>query len=171
MQFTPEMNDSLRIQFDKYIRSVAPLELAWVAVLKLMADPLRAHDWATAAKLLSGYARYFVSDNNIMARIRETDQMLNGNLYAITKEKLTQLNTTGEEYSPVPGADEQTLYFCGRDRSGNLGKEDIFISRLKGNNWSAPTLLENINTHTENEAPLSVSLDGKTFLLFCAGHI
>lgn len=171
MQFTPEMNDSLRIQFDKYIRSVAPLELAWVAVLKLMADPLRAHDWTTAAKLLSGYARYFVSDNNIMNRIRETDQMLNGNLYAITKEKLTQVNTAGEEYSPVPGADEQTLYFCGRDRSGNLGKEDIFISRLKGNSWSAPTLLENINTATENEAPLSVSVDGNTLLLFRSGDI
>jgi outer membrane protein OmpA-like peptidoglycan-associated protein len=170
-RFTPEMNDTLRMQYDKYIKGTAPMELAWVAVQKLMADPLRNHDWALSTKLLSNYAKYFVSDNNIMARIRETDKMLNGDLYAITKEKVPAVNTAGEEYSPVPGADEQTLYFCGRDRTDNLGKEDIFVSRLKNNNWNVPVLLENINTAAENEAPLSVSVDGNSLLLFRNGDV
>lgn len=170
-RFTPSMNDTIFRQYDQYIKAVAPLELAWVAVLKLLADPIRAKNWSGATKLLSNYAKYFVGDNNIMARIRETDQMLNGDLYSITKEKLTQINTSGEEYSPVPGADEQTLYFCGRDRNGNLGKEDIFISRLKGTTWSTPVLLPEINTASENEAPLSVSVDGNTLLMFRNGDI
>lgn len=170
-RFTPEWNDTLVKKYDQYIKAAAPRELAFVAVLKLMSAPLRSGNWEEASRIMSVYARYFTNDNNIMSRIRETDKMIKGNLYAIQKEKVANINTKGEEYSPVPGADEKTLYFCGRGRTDNLGKEDIFVSTMRGTEWSAPVLLNSINTAADNEAPLSVSVDGNILLLFQNGDI
>lgn len=165
------MTDSIRTEYDRYIKNAGPLELAYMAVLRLMADDLRSRRWDEAILTLSNYSRYFVKDNDVMGRIRELDRILRDDRYTVQIERLGTVNTAAEEYSPVLSADEKLLYFCGRNRPENLGKEDIFVSKAGSRGWEKPALLTSINTAQENEAPLSVSADGNSILLFRSGDI
>ncbi len=170
-RFYRPLNDSLKRKYVDYIHEAAPRELAWVAVIKLMEEYIRRHDWDNASGMMARYAKYFATDQRIMVRIRDTEKLLRGDAFRVRKEKLTGVNTAGEEYAPVPSADEQRLYFCGRGRPGNLGKEDIFVATAANGGWSAPIPLAGLNTAAENEAPLSVSVDGNILLLFRDGDL
>jgi outer membrane protein OmpA-like peptidoglycan-associated protein len=170
-RFYPDINDTLIKQYDSYIKAAAPRELAWVAVLKLVNPYIKAQKWDAAIQKLGSYAKYFKADTAMMARIRNTDQLLRDDRFSVTRERLANINTNAEEYSPVLSADEQLLYFCGRDRTDNIGKEDIYVAKAKGENWESGHPLNFINTAAENEAPLSVSSDGNSILLFRNGDI
>jgi outer membrane protein OmpA-like peptidoglycan-associated protein len=168
----PTMDDSLVRQYDMYIKSAAPVELALVAVQKMMMGAIETKNWEVAIRTLANYSKYFVKDNDVMARIRELDGLLRDDRFQVTKERLAKVNTGGEEYSPVLSADEKLLYFCGRSRNDNIGKEDIFVARASSDGkWEAASPFAFINTREENEAPLSVSADGNTILLFRNGDI
>lgn len=170
-RFYRPLDDSLKRKYVEYIEQAAPRELAWVAVLRLMEQYIRRQDWNNASGIMARYARYFSDDQRTMVRIRDTEKLLRGDVFRVNKEKLSGVNTAGEEYAPVPSADEQRLYFCGRSRPGSLGKEDIFVARAVNGQFSAPQPLEGLNTANENEAPLSVSVDGNTLLMFRDGDL
>lgn len=81
------------------------------------------------------------------------------------------INTLGDEYGPVLSADGRLLLFCGKDRRDNLRGEDIYYSRLLGDGqWTRARLLMALSSD-DNDAPLSLSADGKTMLLFRRGQI
>jgi outer membrane protein OmpA-like peptidoglycan-associated protein len=170
-RFSPEFNDSLAARYASYIRDAAPLELAWVALQKLLAPYIRSASWDEAANILSNFAPFFSADRAMNIRFRQLAELLRDDRFPVTKERLANINTDGEEYSPVLSADEKTMYFCGRGRYDNIGKEDIYIAHAAGKAWSKAQPFEYINTATENEAPLSVSTDGTTMLLFRDGDI
>lgn len=79
----------------------------------------------------------------------------------------------GEEYGPTLTIDDNTLYFVGLNRSENNVTEDIFVSRRnpKTGEWSAAQLVPGLSNPYRNEAPTSISGDGRTMLLFVEGHM
>lgn len=81
------------------------------------------------------------------------------------------INSVGNEYAPIPTADEKTLFFCGSNRVQSIGGEDIFYSSKVGKSWSKPTLESFLSSDKSNEAPLSVSADGNTMILFKNGKL
>lgn len=84
------------------------------------------------------------------------------------------INTpVGEEYGPTLTIDDNTLYFVGLNRSENNVTEDIFVSRRnpKTGEWSAAQLVPGLSNHYRNEAPTSISGDGRTMLLFVEGRM
>ncbi len=85
---------------------------------------------------------------------------------------IKELNTPdGDEYEPLITADGKTMYFCATDRDDNLGLEDIFVSHWENGHWSKPEVLTDICTADKNEAPLTVSTDGTTLIVFIDGNV
>lgn len=84
------------------------------------------------------------------------------------------VNTTvGEEYGPVLTIDDQTLYFVGLNREDGSQSEDIYVSRrdARTGEWSSARRIPDLSTPYRNEAPTSVSGDGRTMLLFVEGRM
>ena len=91
----------------------------------------------------------------------------------IDRAPIEELNTIyGNEFSPVVSADGYTLYFTGEGRTtGNYG-EDIYQSTFDVNNqkWTTPVKVDSLSSETD-EAPLSLTSDGNTMLLFRDGKL
>ena len=79
----------------------------------------------------------------------------------------------GEEYGPTLTIDDNTLYFVGLNRDETNMSEDIFVSRRdkRTGEWSSAQIVPALSTPYRNEAPTSVSGDGKTMLLFVEGRM
>ena len=79
----------------------------------------------------------------------------------------------GEEYGPTLSVDDNTLYFVGLNRTEENTTEDIYVSyrdRQTGQ-WSAARRVPTLSNPYRNEAPTSVSGDGRTMLLFVEGRM
>ena len=84
------------------------------------------------------------------------------------------INTAiGEEYGPTLTIDDNTLYFVGLNRDERNMSEDIYVSRRdkKTGEWSSAQLVPALSSPMRNEAPTSVSGDGRTMLLFVEGRM
>lgn len=84
------------------------------------------------------------------------------------------INTpTGEEYGPTLSLDDRTLYFVGLNREDGSASEDIYISRLdpKTGEWSSARRIPELSQPTRNEAPTSITGDGRLMLLFVEGRM
>ena len=91
----------------------------------------------------------------------------------IYRMPLAALNTPeGSEYSPAVSADGSELYFAATGREGQVGGEDIFLSRydFRNKSWGPPQLAESLSTAAD-EVPLSMTSDGNHLLLFRNGQL
>ncbi|MEI7504867.1 MAG: hypothetical protein WCJ61_16455, partial [Paludibacter sp.] len=162
-------NESLK--FDAYIRLAAPREKAFVALQRMISLDLNKKKWKEALRTVKLYAPFFGKPNkeisNLMFMLeKKTDKSIKINSIG------NALNTsTGGEYAPVISADDKSLYFCGRDRKDNVGGEDIFVSQRKEGVWQPAEIVKALSVKKSNDAPLSVSADGTSMLLFKSGKI
>lgn len=84
------------------------------------------------------------------------------------------VNTSiGEEYGPTLTIDDNTLYFVGLNRGETNVTEDLFVARRdrKTGEWSAAQTVPGLCSPYRNEAPTSVSGDGRTMLVFVEGRM
>lgn len=154
--------------YEQFIEDAAPIELAFVCVQRLLNPLLKEQKYEDAKNLLKKYQSYFPEDE----RFDEIITILESTNLTINSQSISSLvNSDALEYAPVITADENYLYFCGRERMDNLGFEDIFISHKIENEWISPKLVDNLNSKYGNEAPLSISADGNTLLLYSDGDI
>lgn len=79
----------------------------------------------------------------------------------------------GEEYGPTLTIDDNTLYLVGLNRGETNSTEDIFVSRRdkKTGEWSAAQAVPGLSSPYRNEAPTSISGDGRTMLVFVEGRM
>ena len=79
----------------------------------------------------------------------------------------------GEEYGPTLTVDDNTLYFVGLNREDGSYSEDIYVSRRdsRTGEWTAARRIPELSEPYRNEAPTSVSGDGRTMLLFVEGRM
>lgn len=84
------------------------------------------------------------------------------------------INTVeGEEYGATLSVDDNTLYFVGLNREDGSYSEDIYVSyrdRRTGQ-WGAARRIQALSNPYKNEAPTSVSGDGRTMLVFVEGRM
>ena len=84
------------------------------------------------------------------------------------------INTTrGEEYNPVLSVDDRTMYFVGLNREDGSQSEDIYVSRRdsRTGEWSSARRVAELSNPYRNEAPTSLSGDGRMMLLFVEGRM
>ena len=79
----------------------------------------------------------------------------------------------GEEYGPVLTVDDNALYFVGLYRDDGSYSEDIYVSRRdpRTGQWTAARRITELSDPYRNEAPTSISGDGRTMLLFVEGRM
>lgn len=155
--------ESRENEYLRYIRQAAPAELAYVALLRTLTPFLIAKDWDKAIKRLKSYKKYFPNNtrlDTVIAILQSPEEKIQINGIS------SNINSEGHEYSPIITPDGSTLYFCGHTRQGSIGGEDIFVSKLYTGGWSEPKCLKTINTSWGHEAPLAISADGNTMLLY-----
>lgn len=157
--------------FTEYIKMAAPKEKAFVVLQKLISQDVATKNWSKAIKTVKQYQSYFGSKDkriNDLLRILASAE----DKTIVVSEFPQNINTKdGGEYSPIITADNQYLYFCGKNRPNNIGGEDIFVSEKQGNTWSNPKLVQELSAPNTNEAVISISTDGTEMLYFKEGVI
>lgn len=84
------------------------------------------------------------------------------------------INTpNGEEYGPTLSMDDRTMYFVGLNREDGSASEDIYVSHLdpKTGEWSRARRIPELSNPSRNEAPTSITGDGRLMLLFVEGRM
>ena len=79
----------------------------------------------------------------------------------------------GEEYGPVLTVDDNTLYFVGLKRWESNVSEDVFVSHRnkQTGEWETALTVPGLSNPYRNEAPTSISGDGRTMLVFVEGRM
>ena len=79
----------------------------------------------------------------------------------------------GEEYGPTISMDDNMLFFVGLNRYGGNETEDIFVSYRDKNTgeWGPARRIQALSNPYRNEAPTSISGDGRTMLVFVEGRM
>jgi len=82
------------------------------------------------------------------------------------------VNTKGNEYSPVLSADDKQLYYCATNQGAGNTSEDVYVSESSSSGrWSKGDDIASFSSSEYNEAPLAVSADGSTIILFRDGKL
>lgn len=156
-------------QFDDYIKKAAPRERAFLALQKMLVSDLNEKNWQSILNKIEPYRIYFGSEHK---KLNNLINILQEKWDATLKIKVfgPEINTEkGGEYSPVISADDKYIYFCGRKRSDNVGGEDIFVSSLKPP--KPAKIITDLSNSFSNDAPVSLSTDGTTMILFESGDL
>jgi hypothetical protein len=172
MAFRLEMNGAYYPNMEdlylEYAKDAAPSDLAYVALIRSLTPFLESKQWTIAIERLYEFKKFFPNNHKIDTLISILNKPENE---IIINSISDNINTRGHEYAPVITADGNTLYFCGRHREGNIGNEDIFVSKRDSTDWKKASLLNSINTPFGYEAPLAISADGNRMLLYMNSNI
>jgi len=146
-----------KVLYDKFIRKIAPLDIAFVALQRMAAPLIQQKKWTEASAIFKTYQSLFPD-----TRIAKILELLAAPEDIITIVNLGKnINSSYNDYSPVLASDG-TLYFA--RKSENTG-EDVFVATVKNGVLELAQPLTDVNTRS-HEIPLSVSIDGKTLVLF-----
>ena len=162
--------------YEQYIEKYKPDELAFVAVQVLAGPYLREKEWLGAIEVFRKYQGYFPemedSFDKIIALLEAPEECL------AVKNLGPGVNTDKGEYIPVISSDGEKIYFTRRilelifkdNKFVYEEREEIFVTTFitepdsqywqKSVNIGSP-----INTKS-HEAPMGISADGTTLLLF-----
>lgn len=151
-------------EYENFIRQMAPNDIAFVALQRLIELPLKTKNWTEALTQLKRFEQLFsVNQQN---KVSDLIQMLNLQETAVQIQAVKGINSMTDEYAPVPSIDGKKLYFCGKDRKDNYGGEDIFIAANQKQQFITSGIVPSLSTYEGNEAPLSVSADGNSMFLW-----
>lgn len=162
---------------DSCIRVIAPSHEAIMMLQQIMKDDIDHGRFIAAMNTAKSYTSVFRYNYeylqllNTLATDFSSIKGLASELVARAPQPLAgAVNTEkGDEYAPVPTADGRTLYFAAKNRPECFGGEDVFVSRLTKKGWSEPEIEIDLSHTYGNEAPVSVSVDGNSVLLYQTG--
>jgi len=164
---------------DSCIRAIAPSHEAYMMLQQILKDDIDHNRFISASSTAKSYASVFrynyeyVQLLNTLATDFTSIKEITSELIAKAPQPLHgAVNTEkGDEYAPVPSGDGRTLYFAAKNRPENFGGEDVFVSHLTKRGWSEPSIEIDLSHTYGNEAPVSVSPDGNTVLLYQSGTL
>ncbi|MEQ8703286.1 MAG: OmpA family protein [Phaeodactylibacter sp.] len=168
-QLAPDLDlgftDDRKAAFERYIELGAPTQKAYFALQHYIAREVEAKNWKQALAKVNQFAGYFGKSDE---RIQQLQQLLSAPSEGITPQSLGDtLNSIDGEYAPVLSADGQRMYFC-RNRDGD---EDIYFADRNPMGWNYPEPITALNTKSSHEAPLNISPDGSTLLMYDGGVV
>lgn len=148
-----------------YIESAAPVHRAFRAMQQLMAADIEAGEWDKAQVTLNKYASFFGEED---PRVISLKAILNSEEEPLEPISMGEaLSSWDSEYAPVLSANGQEIYFC-RNIEDN---EDIYAAQHQGAEWGDPYPVEALNTLGRHEAPLALSTDATTLMMYDNGVV
>ena len=156
-------------EYDNYIRLAAPREKSFVALQRMVSKDINQKNWQVAINKVINYTSYFGDKNKkIVDLINILKAKWDNSIKTIAFP--SQINTKeGGEYTPVITADERYIYFCGRNRKDNIGGEDVYGANFKSR--SPAKVVSELSSANSNDAPVSISTDGTSMMLFKDGRL
>ncbi|MCB0607081.1 MAG: OmpA family protein [Lewinella sp.] len=150
-----------RAAWESYVKAAAPRYHAWEVLMRLLEPDLRSRNWAGALEQLERMGSCFGADHPWIANLTS---MLKAPVHGLHPEPIgTHINTDLGEYSPVVAADGKELYFCRRENK----IENIYKSQWTAKSgWSVPQGVQPFLHPLKNQAPLALSSDGTTLIVF-----
>jgi outer membrane protein OmpA-like peptidoglycan-associated protein/Mg-chelatase subunit ChlD len=158
-------------KYDEYIRVAAPREKAFVAMQRMISLDIVNKNWKAAIIKCNDYLNFFGTKNKKVTDLIALLEAKWDNSIKINSVGAGINTSIGGEYAPVISADDKLLYFCGKDRKDIIGGEDIFVSNYTNGHWGQANIVSDLSSQYSNDAPLSVSADGTTMLLFKSGKL
>ncbi len=173
--------------YNAYIRMAPTTDLAFVALQRLISHAINREQWNEAIQTAQQYTNVMTGKNlELLYDLLELLQRPKD-----PKVKISflgdHINTANREYLPSISADDQYLYFVGRDRQDNLSPtyikkdslssrrvstEDVFVCKRKGKNkWGKPVLLKQLSTANTHDAVECMSVDLSKLLVFRNGKL
>lgn len=150
---------------NEYITDAAPNYDAFAFLQALIKPLIDTEDWEGAATQARRFLPAFGEKHPLL---RELLTIIESEESGTPATALgIGINTVRGEYAPVISADEERIYFCRRLDND----EDIYTSEKQFGVWTNATPLANVNDNRSFEAPLSISADGNTLLLFQNGVV
>ncbi|MCB0554825.1 MAG: OmpA family protein [Phaeodactylibacter sp.] len=157
--------DDRKEAYEHYIELAAPVQKAFTALQQLIARDLEAERWEDAIATVERFSPYFGEED---PRVLGLKEILQRPLEGLEPLSLGEaVNTYLGEYSPVVSADGQRLLFC-RNQGNN---EDIYMAERQEQGWGEAMAVEALNTTESHEAPLALSADGTTLLMYDGGIV
>jgi len=151
--------------YERYIELAAPSQKAYAALQQLISRKLEAKNWAAARAEVARFASFFEADDK---RLKLLLRLLEEEAEDIAPVSLGDtVNSVYGEYAPVISADGQRVFFC-RNLDGN---EDIYRAEKRQGHWQRPMPIAELNTENSHEAPLAISPDGSTLLMYDGGVV
>ncbi|HMQ47417.1 MAG TPA: OmpA family protein [Saprospiraceae bacterium] len=149
----------------RYMELARGTHLAFACLQSKIRPALEARNWTQAIAEVEKMATYFDENDPRILQLLEILRRPEEGIKAINLGAV--VNSPFREYSPVISADNKSLYFC--KNGGN--NEEIYFSQKENDAWTKPAAVEELNTDTYNEAPLALSADGTTLLIFNEGKV
>ena len=156
-------------RYIQYIKLAGGTELSFVALQRLISLDIYEKKYENALKTIESLEQYFPENKNKVESLKALLRTKYDN--NISPIPINEINTLGNEYSPIISADNKYILFCGKDRLDNLSGEDIYISKKLNGKFEKPLRIEELSKSNSNEAPVCISSDGSEILLFSNGKI
>ena len=164
---------------DSCIRAIAPSHEAYMMLQQILKDDIDHGRFSAASTTAKSYAaafRYnyeYIQLLNTLSTDFTSIKELTSEIISKSPQPLRGLvnSPKGDEYAPVLTGDGRTLFFAAKNRPENFGGEDVFVAHLTKKGWSEPQIEIDLSHTYGNEAPVSVSPDGNTVLLYQSGTL
>lgn len=162
-------NSANYFAYDEYIRKAAPNDRAFLALQRIISTDLKEKKWSNALNKALNYKSFFGANyyklNNLISIIKKQ-----WDASIIVQPFNSDINTTtGSEYCATISADDKCIYFCAKNRKDNVGGEDIFVAGFRPR--YAAHILNDLSTPISNDAPLSITTDGTSMIIFQNGKL
>ncbi|GAA4831675.1 OmpA family protein [Algivirga pacifica] len=154
-------NENLSL-YEEFITTMAPSDMAFVALRKLAAHHIAKADYTKAIEIYNNYKELFPTQRTLF------DQTITLLGSTSTKRELinigTKVNSPLKDFEPIASMDGKSLYFA--RLSPDTG-EDVFYSEKnsKGQWTVAKKLSDRVNT-ASHEIPTGISADNRKLFLY-----
>jgi outer membrane protein OmpA-like peptidoglycan-associated protein len=165
-----EMYEVSDLSESEIIQLFAPNDMAYGVLQSLISEYLANKKWSDALRVVKLYQKNFGTEKKYTTLLSMLQSAYDATI-KVNKFSLSINTDDGEEYVPVITGDDNTLYFCGKDRTDNFGGEDIYVSQKINGKWTNSEVVEDLSDYESNDAPVSVSIDGNTLVLFKNGEM
>ncbi|MEH0158702.1 OmpA family protein [Limibacter armeniacum] len=152
-------NDAL---YDRFIRTLAPADIAYIAVQRKAKKDIDNKDYKSAAKTFHTYQPLFPKKKKLFSKtiqlLMEQDQP------HVLKNLGASINSIAKDFQPVITLDGEELFFA--RKTADTGEDVFYSQKNEDGSWSAAKpLSHNINSKS-HEIPLGVTTDKQTLLLY-----
>lgn len=163
-----DITSSNKSKYIDFIKKASGNELAFVALQKIIAQDIKNKNWRNAINQIKSLSSNFQNNEKVNDLLKIVEQSSNESISILP---MTSINSLGEEYAPKISADSKKIFFCGNNRTDNIGGEDIFCSDFVNSEWSVPYLVTGLSKPRTNDAIMSISVDGTWVVKFVDGKL
>lgn len=152
-----------------YVKKYAPDYMAYQALVRELKPAMQRGRWDVALEMAQQYSKKFGDAYYYQDLIRVlSDNQTTAHAPVMLPTTINRYQSS--EYGPTLTVDEQSLYFVGKGRPDNFGREDIYVShRCRDGHWQQAEIVPVLSHPDSNDAPESIH--GRTMYLFRNGRV